>query len=503
MQHNKKKQEMAGYILMRLIPLIIALIALCLVIWFVFGKKESGKTVAADDMETEVTQTKSWEETTQEAASEDVYAAEDDIALDNGEGTRVDIRELNVAMGENENRDITYGIDVAKWQGTIDWKQVAESGVQFAMIRVGYRAGKTGDIIEDPTAKYNLQEAQAAGIKLGAYFFSSAVSEQEAKAEADWTADYIAQYAITYPVAYNCEGYQSQDNRMYGISNSDRTGYALAFMKEIAARGYTPMFYAAKNEMSGDRYWDMAQIEASYKVWVSQYPAAPYPQTAKSDYTGSHAMWQYTNGGTVPGISKLTDVDIAYFGYSDSTAPKDSTAPQQVSANVEALMDFVGVEESVTPKDTINLRSEPTTTSNNVVAMVANGEVLKRTGICESAGWSRVIYNDQTLYAVSNFLTTELTYTPPAANKSDVVETVVDGVTIKTTFTPVSDTVTAKELVNLRSLPSVTNESVKVIATLGNGESITRTGVSDNGWSRLDYNGQTVYAITSYLNVVG
>lgn len=500
MKHNKKT-EMTGYIIIRLIPLIIAVIALIFVIKYVFSSGEKEETANIQG-EQQIEGTYSEEEETKDNSSES-ETEEEDIQLDNGKGAAVDIRELNIAIGESENKDITYGIDVAKWQGTIDWKQVADSGVQFAMIRVGYRAGKTGEIIEDPTAKYNLQEAQSAGIKIGAYFFSSAVSSAEAVEEADWTADYIAQYAITYPVAYNCEGYLSNNNRMYNLSITDRTSFAVSFMEEIKKRGFVPMFYAAKNEMSQSTYWDMAQIENSYKVWVSQYPAAPYPQTAKSDYTGRHDMWQYTNGGTVPGISNGTDIDIAYFGYTESSAPKDATAPEQVSANVEALMDFIEVDESVTPKDTLNLRSEPTTTNNNIAALAANGDVLRRTGICETTGWSRVIYNDQKYYAVSSFLTTDLNYKTPSSNSSDVVETVVDGVTIKTTFTAVNDTVTAKELVNLRSLPSVTNEAVRVIGTLNNGENIQRTGVSDNGWSRLDYNGQVVYAITSYLNVTG
>ena len=498
MQHNKKSDTVM-YVVVRLIPLLIAIVVLILVIKSVFGSEKKEVTAEPETQIEVIDETISSQEETPET---ETLMDEDDIQLENGEGTKVDVRELKVAMNENENSEITFGIDVAKWQGTIDWQQVADSGVQFAMIRVGYRTGKTGEITEDPTAKYNLQEAQAAGIKIGAYFFSSAISKEEAKEEADWTADYIAQYAITYPVAYNCEGFLSADNRQYNLTNEERTSFSIAFMDEIAARGYIPMFYAAKNEMSDNRYWDMTKIDSTYKVWVSQYPATPYPQTAKSDYTGVHDMWQYTNGGTVPGISKLTDIDIAYFGYSASSAPKDTTAPEQVEANVEALMNFEDVDETVTPKDEINLRSEPTTTNDNIATTLKNGDTMQRTGICQETGWSRVIYNDQKYYAVSNFLTTDLNYKTPAVKSSDVVETVVDGVTIKTTFTPVSDTVTAKEVVNLRSIPSVTNESAKVIATLSNGENITRTGVSDNGWSRLDYNGQTVYAITSYLNIV-
>ena len=94
----------------------------------------------------------------------------------------------------------TFGIDVARYQGTIDWKKVAQSGIDFAIIRVGYRGKTDGIIKEDPNGRYNLQEASKAGIKIGAYFFSTAVSEAEAEEEAEWMGRVLAQYPITYPV---------------------------------------------------------------------------------------------------------------------------------------------------------------------------------------------------------------------------------------------------------------------------------------------------------------
>ena len=100
--------------------------------------------------------------------------------------------EVTVTKREDETADTTLGIDVSKYQGTINWAKVKASGVDFAMIRVGYRAKSTGEIFEDPTARYNMQEAQAAGVMIGAYFFSSAVTEEEAREEAAFTKDIIA-----------------------------------------------------------------------------------------------------------------------------------------------------------------------------------------------------------------------------------------------------------------------------------------------------------------------
>lgn len=190
------------------------------------------------------------------------------------DGAAADMSDVLTGAGENQN--VSVGIDVARYQGVIDWQQVAGSGVQFAMIRTGYRTQTGGQICEDSTAKYNMQEATKNGIKIGVYFFSTAVNEEEAVQEADWVSDYIAQYQITYPVAYNCEGFYEHNSRQFGLGKETRTGIAMAFLNRIAERGYTPMFYAAKNEMEGDRDWNITKISEKYKIWVSQYPAEPF-----------------------------------------------------------------------------------------------------------------------------------------------------------------------------------------------------------------------------------
>lgn len=442
-------------------------------------------------------------------SSEEVQGAEEnDVAsqttdpqtetMSTEQGTEVDVTKLLASEAATETEEVTVGIDVARYQGTIDWEQVAASGVDFAMVRVGYRINDSREIQADTNARYNMQEAQKNGIKLGAYFFSTAVSEEEAVEEADWTADYIAQYQITYPVAYDCEGFEEADSAQAGLSKTERTDIALAYMKRIHERGYTPMFYAAMGGLAQDAKWETSRIEQLCKIWVSQYPAAPYPQTERSSYGGVHAMWQYTNRGTVAGISRPVDVNIAYFGYERAADAQSEEAPEEASADVEALMPFSAVEEEVTAKDATNLRNIPSQGDDStVVYTLKNGETVKRTGVSES-GWSRLIYNDQTVYAVSSYLTTDLGYQTP----SEEVEGAGSGDGLKTKFAERNEQVTAKIEVNLRALPSVTNPDAVVVAVLHNGEYATRTGINvDYGWSRLSYNGQTVYAISSYLRV--
>ena len=387
---------------------------------------------------------------------------------------------------EGETEGLTMGIDVSKYQGTIDWKKVKESGVEFAMVRVGYRAKSTGEIFEDPTARYNMQEAQAAGIRLGAYFFSSAVTEEEARAEAAFTRDIVARYKITYPIAYNCEDFQSPDSRQYGLDAAARTALACAFLDEIASAGYTPMFYASKGELEGNAQWNTDVLAGKYKIWVAQYPEQPYPQTAASSYSGTHAMWQYTSQGTVAGISRKTDVNVAYFGYVKEAEAKDETPAETVTANPEVGIIFTEVNETVTAKQETNLRSEPgTLNDDSVVGKLVHGDTATRTGIGHN-GWSRLVYNGQTLYAVTSYLTTNMEDTGQQAPPQGPV------------YTPVNERVTAKIETNLRLEPSTAGDDT-VVGLLQNGEMLTRTAVGDNGWSQLEYNGQTVYAVSSYL----
>ncbi len=457
-------------------------------------RKEQQAEMASDvDESPEETGTSADETEVESADAQDPQTAN----MSTAQGTEVNVAELLSSDSVTQTDQVTIGIDVARYQGTIDWARVAASGIDFAMVRVGYRADKSREICADSNAKYNMQEAQKNGIKVGAYFFSTATTTEEAKEEANWAADYIAKYQITYPVAYDCEGFDQPDSAQYNLTNAQRTDIAIAFMQEIYNRGYTPMFYSSMGELTGNAKWDTDRLEGTYRIWVSQYPAAPYPQTEKSSYAGTHAMWQYTNRGTVDGISRPVDVNVAYFGYEGSAQAQNTEAPEEVTADAEALMNFTQVSESVTAKESTNLRDIPSQGGDStVVYTLKNGETIARTGISDS-GWSRLELNGQTVYAVSSYLTTDLDYQAPVASSQ---EGAGSGDGLKTKFSERNDQVTAKIEVNLRVLPSVTNPDATVAAVLRNGEYVTRTGINEEyGWSRVEYNGQTLYCISSYL----
>ncbi len=396
-----------------------------------------------------------------------------------------------------ETDSVTLGIDVARYQGTIDWEEVSQSEIDFAIVRVGYRGMVDGEITPDPNGRYNLQEAARFHIPLGAYFFSTAVTEEEAREEAAWVAEVISGYPITYPVVYDCENFNNPDSRQYAMTKTERTDVALAFLEAIEKCGYEGMFYASKVDMEQEKSWEISRIEENYKIWVAQYPALPYPDTKESSYSGKHHMWQYTMEGSIPGIRQSVDLNIAYFGYDGIEPPRSKETPETVTADVEAMLDFEEVSEQVTAKQETNLRNIPSQDADSVVLRtLLNGEVAQRIAV-SSNGWSKLILDGEVYYAVTNYLTTDLNYVAPQETEMLPSE---NG--IQTQFMAVNQLVTAKKLVNLRKLPSVEHEDAEILYELHNGEIATCVGVSDNGWSKLIYKGVTCYAVTTYLKEV-
>lgn len=316
------------------------------------------------------------------------------------------IPQKEVQAAPAEVPQAALGIDVSRYQGLIDWEQVAASGIQFAMIRIGYRTQETGVLNEDPFARYNLQEAQRVGIKTGAYFFSTAVTAAEAVEEAMFTANILDKYKITYPVAYDCENYNSATSRQKALDKTTRTALAIHFLDTIASRGYTPMFYSSKNAMENSRDWDMATLSARYKVWAAWYPQQQFPLTPACTYTGIHHMWQYTDKAVIAGINGGVDMNVAYFNYTGIAEAKDPTGAPIIPASAVGNVQFTDVQQVVTPNTAeLNLRTVPSTVDDNTIVVKINpGDMIFRTGIGNN-GWSRVVLNGQVLYAYSSYLT--------------------------------------------------------------------------------------------------
>ncbi len=200
------------------------------------------------------------------------------------------------------NTGTVMGIDISKHNGNIDWNAVKNSGVQYVILRCGYRGSASGVLVEDQKFKRNIQGATAAGLKVGIYFFSQAVNEVEAVEEASMTLSLIKKYRITYPVYIDVE---SANGRADGISKVARTSVINAFCQTIRNSGYTPGLYANKN-------WLTEKINTGAlggcKIWLAQYVAAP-------TYGGRYEMWQYSSRGSIAGIKGNVDLNVSYMGY--------------------------------------------------------------------------------------------------------------------------------------------------------------------------------------------
>ncbi len=198
--------------------------------------------------------------------------------------------------------DGELGIDVSKWNGTIDWNAVKNSGVSYVIIRCGYRGSSAGKLIEDPKFEANIKGAAAAGLKIGVYFFTQAVNEIEAVEEASMVLEQIKDYKISYPVFLDVE---ASGGRGDAIDKETRTAVCKAFCQTIQKAGYNAGIYSG-------RLWLEEKINAAdlnmYKIWLAQYAAAP-------TYTGRYDMWQYKATGSISGVSGDVDLNISYLGY--------------------------------------------------------------------------------------------------------------------------------------------------------------------------------------------
>lgn len=198
------------------------------------------------------------------------------------------------------------GIDVSKFQGDIDWALVKESGIQFAMLRVGMRGYGSGKLVTDEKFYVNLEGALSEGIKVGTYFFSAAINEAEAIEEADYVAKALEGYPIEMPVVFDTEPIYYDDARTDDLTPNQLTIITRAFCERIRSYGYTPMIYAnAKRLTCVLHLEELADID----LWYADYQEKPI-------FPYAYRMWQYTEHGSVPGISGEVDLNV-YFNEAD------------------------------------------------------------------------------------------------------------------------------------------------------------------------------------------
>ncbi len=195
------------------------------------------------------------------------------------------------------------GIDVSRHQGEIDWPLVAQDGVEFAFIRVGYRGyGSNGTLVEDDRFEENIKGAIDAGIKVGVYFYSQAITEEEVIEEAELVLEKIAPYQIDCPVVFDVERVAEASGRMNGLSVEERTRLTEIFCQKIADAGYRPMIYY--NTEMGALMLGIDALEG-YEKWFASYSEQLY-------YPYEYKVWQYSQSGSVQGINGAVDLNISF-----------------------------------------------------------------------------------------------------------------------------------------------------------------------------------------------
>lgn len=197
--------------------------------------------------------------------------------------------------------DTRLGVDVSFYQGEIDWEAVAADGVEFAMIRCGYRGSESGTIVVDEQFENNIEGALAAGLDVGVYFFSQSTGAIEAAEEVNFVLDLISGYDITMPVAFDWEPLEG--SRAEDIDRSELTASAVVFCEMVKDAGYTPCVYLYRYT---GYYEYMMERLADYELWVGALGSWP-------DFYYRHMLWQFSMTGRVEGIDADVDLDYQFI----------------------------------------------------------------------------------------------------------------------------------------------------------------------------------------------
>lgn len=290
----------------------------------------SGSTLTADDLDI-------WDRSPETTVSEDEQeepsppADKDDpatdglhtlIVHDNGEEEWVSINQYLARNDydysglvyqkplmkyyENNTRVSYVGVDISKTQDYVDFYELKRAGIEFVMLRIGQRGYSSGEITMDEYFMDNLKRASDAGLDVGVYFFSQAVTVEEAEEEAQFVIDTLSENKIQYPVVFSMDTIPNEVSRIDSLDKMERTNIALAFMDKIRENGYFPMIY-------GDKEWLIQKLSLGsmigYDVWLSQEKDIP-------DYPYQFVMWQYTTHGSVAGIAGDANMNICFIDYS-------------------------------------------------------------------------------------------------------------------------------------------------------------------------------------------
>ncbi|MCR5356642.1 MAG: glycoside hydrolase family 25 protein [Lachnospiraceae bacterium] len=213
-----------------------------------------------------------------------------------------------MAYHDDEGNTISHlGVDLSYHQENVNWDEVKDSGIEFVMLRCGYRGYSEGALIEDEKFREYAKACNDRDIPLGVYFFTQAVSVEEAISEAEFTLDLIKDYKISYPVAIDTEYIPDKTARTNTTEIEDelRSSMCSAFCERISREGYYPMIYASENWIRRDLEYESLQ---AYDFWAAQY-------LEENDFLYDFTIWQYTPDGYIKGVDEKVDLDISMVDY--------------------------------------------------------------------------------------------------------------------------------------------------------------------------------------------
>jgi GH25 family lysozyme M1 (1,4-beta-N-acetylmuramidase) len=302
------------------------LVASDLDFWDMYPEEEDTDEDAAGDSDKDKNKSKDKEDEEDEEIDEEEDPSKGgtktEIILRDGTSEWVDINQnwkkntydfTNLVSKNNllhyysDGKQVSYlGVDLSRYQKTVDFEAIKNEGIDFCMLRVGARGYESGVIQEDEMFQEYISAAQEAGVEVGLYFYSQAVTEQEAIEEADFVLTRIGENKISYPIAFDMEYVDNDTSRIETLTRSEKTKIALAFLNRIKEAGYTGMLY-------GDKEWLLKRIDLSqfdtYDIWYAEEADIP-------DYPYRYSMWQYTRQGEVYGIDGYVDLNISFLDYS-------------------------------------------------------------------------------------------------------------------------------------------------------------------------------------------
>lgn len=267
--------------------------------------KSEEETTVMEETETEEVNHDTQTLVTRADGTEEWVELNENLATNNYSKSRFVYKDPIMSYYLNGKEASWCGADISTKQGVVDFKKLKKAGCDFVMIKVGGRGYSSGEIVLDDKLKDYMKGAKNAGLDIGVYFFSQAITKDEIEEEAETLLEAIKDYDVKYPVVFQMQEVEGDMARVEALDTDSRTTLAKLFLNIIDDAGYKPMLY-------GNKEWLLTKVDlealAGYDIWLSQEADTP-------DYPYEFSMWQYDKAGTISGISEETGLNICFVDY--------------------------------------------------------------------------------------------------------------------------------------------------------------------------------------------